>query len=425
MKNKIFNVLLAVVIACGLWLYVITVERTETEQTFYNVPVILDGETVLQDRGLRVVSDKDLTVTLKLNGNRSDLNKLRSSDITVLVDLTRIYEAGTKELTYTVTFPGDIQNGSIEVVDRSPGSITLDVVEWATKEIPVKAELYGAPSGDYMVDAKNMVLEYDTVTIAGPKGVVDQIAMATVAVDMHGRTESVEERVNITLCDLKGSPVNDVSSVTPDPYRILVKVPVLMVKDIRLEIPVIDGGGLTHEDVTVTMEYDTITVSGSPAVVSKMDDVITLGTIDLSKESESFTDRSYPIDLPDGVQNVSGVDEVKVSLQLPAVKLKAFVLKISNGGVNEDQVDFQTPEGYAAKVQTKNLTVYVRGRETILNKVMASDIRVVVDLTGATQTGYYPATVVVENISDVGVVPDPGKPNSTYEVWMEIKAVES
>lgn len=417
MKNKIFNVLLAVVIACGLWLYVITVERTETEQTFYNVPVVLDGETVLQDRGLRVLSDKDLTVTLKLNGNRSDLNQLRSSDITVLVDLTRIYEAGTKELFYTVSFPGGIQNGTIEVVHRSPSSITLDVVEWATKEIPVKAELFGAPSGDYMADSKNMVLEYDTVTIAGPKAVVDQIAMATVAVDMHGRTESVEERVNITLCDLKGSPVDDVSSVTPDPYRILVKVPVLMVKDIRLEIPVVDGGGLTQEDVTVTMEYDTITVSGSPAVVSKMDDIITLGTIDLSKESESFTDRLYPIDLPDGVQNVSGVDEVKVSLSLPAVKLKSFQ-------VGEDQISFQAPEGYAAKLRTKSLTVYVRGRETILEKVMVSDIRVEVDLTGATQTGYYPATVVVENISDVGVVPDPGKPNSTYEVYVVITAVE-
>ena len=61
-----------------------------------------------------------------------------SSDITVLADLTRIYEAGEKQLSYSVSFPGSAQNNPIEVVSRKPDSITLTVVEWASKEIPVE-----------------------------------------------------------------------------------------------------------------------------------------------------------------------------------------------------------------------------------------------------------------------------------------------
>lgn len=417
MKNKVLRILLSAVIACALWVYVITVERTETEQMFYNVPVVIDGESVLEDRGMKITSDTDLTVTLRLSGKRSVLNNLRSSDITVLADMTRITEAGKKELNYSVSFPGDVQDSSIEVVSKDPASIAVTVAQWETKEIPIQTELPGTLPESYIIDHQNIQLDSGAVTIAGPKDVVDQIAMAKLVVDMDGRTESVEERVNVTLCGSDGTPVTDVSSVTPDPYRVLVKVPVLMVRDIGLRLPVTEGGGLTAEDVQVTMEYDTITVSGSPAVVSKLEDTLTLGTIDLSQENESFTDREYPVKLPEGVRNISGFEAVKVSLTLPPMKVKEFQVPLK-------QFEFTgLPEGMKHQVRTQSLDVWIRGRETILDKVEPTDIRVIVDLSSATQTGYYPATVVVDNISEVGVVPDPSSPNDPYEVYVAIEAL--
>lgn len=417
MKNKVVHVLLSLLLAFGLWVYVITVERTETEQTFYNVPVVIDGESVLEDRGLKITSDTDLTVTLRLSGNRSVLNNLRSSDITVLADLTRITEAGKKGLSYEVSFPGDVRDSAVEVIGREPATITLTVVQWETKEIPIQTQLLGDLPEDHIIDYQNVQFDHGSVSIAGPKEVVDQISVAKVVVDMGGRTESVEERVNITLCDAQGNPVSDVSSVTPEPYRILVKVPVMMVRDLQLALPVTDGGGLTAQDVTVTMEYETITVGGPPSVVSKMEDTVTLGTIDLSQEGESFTDREYPVKLPEGVRNISGFDTVKASLELPPMKVKEFT-------VGQKQFVFTgLPEDMKYTVRTQSLGVWIRGRETILEKVEAEQIRLEVDLSGATQTGYFPATVVVEGISEVGVVPDPSSPNEPYEVYVAIEAV--
>ena len=416
MKNKVFHILLSVVIAFALWVYVITVERTETEQTFYNVPVVIDGESVLEDRGLKITSDTELTVTLRLSGKRSVLNDLRSSDITVLADLTRITEAGKKGLSYDVSFPGDVRDSAVEVIGREPATITLTVAQWASKEIPIQTQLPGTLPEDYIIDYQNVHLDHGSVSIAGPKDVVDQIGMAKVVVDMEGRTESVEERVNIILCDSRGVPVSDVSAVTPEPYRILAKVPVLMVRDLQLVLPVTDGGGLTAQDVSVTMEYETITVGGPSSVVSRMDPVITLGTIDLSQENESFTDREYPVKLPEGVRNISGFDTVKASLELPPMKVREFT-------VGQKQFVFTgLPEGMKYTVRTQSLGVWIRGRETILEKVEAGQIRLEVDLSGATQTGYFPATVVVEGVSEVGVVPDPSAPNEPYEVYVAIEA---
>ena len=145
MKNKFLTALLAVLIAICLWAYVITVERPESENTFYNVPVVLDGETVLQDRGMMITSDTQMTVTLKIAGKRSELNNLKSSDIAAVVDLSRIAEAGEKKLTYAVSIPGD---STLEVVNRQPDTLSLTVTEWATKEIPVELAYEGrVPEG--------------------------------------------------------------------------------------------------------------------------------------------------------------------------------------------------------------------------------------------------------------------------------------
>lgn len=414
MNNRIFKILLSVVLAFVLWSYVVTVQRTDTKQTFYNVPVVLDGESVLEDRGLKLASNKELTVTLELMGNRSQLNQLRSSDITVLVDLTRITEAGQKSLKYDVSFPGDIQDSAIEVVSRNPGEIQVQVEEWATKSIPVQAELPGDLPENYIIDQKNVTLEFESVNIEGPKNLVDQIAMAKVVVDMAGRTESVEERVNITLCDGDGNPVEDVSAITLNPHRVLVKVPVLMVKELQLKVPMVEGGGLTGNDegVKLELEFDTVTVSGAPAAIAQLGDSLVLTTIHLSQETESFTDREYPVVLPEGIRNLSGVDTVKVSLTLPPVKVQEFrVRQISYQGLGE---------GLKAEIGTAIIPVWIRGRESVLEKVTEENIIVTVDLTGVSQSGYHAATVTVEGVSDVGVVPNPNLSSEEYLVYVKI-----
>ena len=56
MKRKIWSALLAFVIAFGLWLYVITYVSPGSEETYYNIPVIFEGETALSERNLMITS---------------------------------------------------------------------------------------------------------------------------------------------------------------------------------------------------------------------------------------------------------------------------------------------------------------------------------------------------------------------------------
>ena len=112
MKNKVFSVVLSVVVAFGLWLYVITVVSPGSENTYYNIPVVLQNENVLKDRGLMITSELP-AVTLTLSGTRTDLNKLDENNINILVNAAAIEAAGNHQLNYTVLYPGSVSSNAI------------------------------------------------------------------------------------------------------------------------------------------------------------------------------------------------------------------------------------------------------------------------------------------------------------------------
>ena len=129
MKNKTGSILLSLVVAFMLWYYVISVVSPGSTETIYDIPVVFEGETVLtEDRGMMITSEADaVTVDLRLSGNRTDLAKVNKGNITIKVDLSKVYEAGTHHLRYSISYPGDIPSGAFKEESRYPGTITLDI----------------------------------------------------------------------------------------------------------------------------------------------------------------------------------------------------------------------------------------------------------------------------------------------------------
>ncbi len=310
MKNKILAILLSGLIAFGLWFYVITEERTQIEETFYNVPVIMNTDALSKD--LMIISDDDPTISLKLYGTRSTLNKLRSSDIVVLVDLSKITEPGTKRLSYTVTFPGDIQNGTIEILNRQPDLIEVEIAEKAEKEIAVEVETTGELKEGFKIDEANRFWDPKTVKISGPKSLIEKIAVAKVFVNIDGKDSDVEEKVRMQLCDANGNPMGDVSKVFVDgPANVTVKLPVLMEKEIPVFYNVIYGDVLSSANTEQRNKVDRITITGKKDLVEDLDDLTV--NVDLRDLSGGFENKEYDLGLPAGVTSNIGT-KVKVTI---------------------------------------------------------------------------------------------------------------
>ena len=93
--NKIMSLLLSVLIALCLWIYVVTVVTPEDSQWIYNIPVTFENEDGLfSDRNLTLTEGRNQTINLKFRGNRQDLQKLSSANVTVTANLSQIEGPG-------------------------------------------------------------------------------------------------------------------------------------------------------------------------------------------------------------------------------------------------------------------------------------------------------------------------------------------
>ena len=397
MKNKISSVLLAIAVAFGLWIYVITSVSPGSVETFYNIPVAREGESVLQERGLMITQVANGTVNLTLSGTRKDLAKVNSGNITLKVDLSKIYGPGTHSLSYTPSYPGDVASNAFVEESRYPENVIFVVEERMTKEVPVEIEWVGKTPEGFMTDKENSVLDYTSVTVTGPASVAEKIAKAVIEVDLTGQRESISQSCRYTLCDDAGEPV-DAQLITTNVEEVRLEVKIQRFKDIAIVYQLEEGGGAKRKDVKIDLSVESIRVSGSESVLEDLGDELVVGTIDLG-DIPKDTIVSYPIHLPEGVTNLSGVNSVDVN--------------ITFWGLTDDTLDitdFETinvPEGMQAQFTTKVLKIVVRGPSASMQRLKPSDVRATVDFAGAEpgSTVTYRVTITFSGgFTDVGAV---------------------
>lgn len=406
MKNKLLAVLFSVVVAFGLWLYVVTVVSPESEKTYYDIPVVFQNKNILNERGLMIVSD-DPKVTLVLRSDRTILNDLNESNINVITNLSNIEKPGTHNLTYEISYPGNIPYNEVSVQSSSTDLITVKVENKVRKSIPVEID-YGnttVPEG-YVADLKNVELDNATVEVSGPESVMDQIQKAVIKVDLSNQTSLLVGEYKYALCNEEGEPVN-AAKVTTNVESINLMLKIQRMKEIALKLDIIDGGGVTQQTSTILMDLEKIQISGSDMLLEDLNELV-VGTINLGEIMEDKT-LTFPIVLPEGVTNQTGVEQVTVEIRLP--KLKTKTLKVTNIRAEHE------PAGLTADVITKELQVTVRGSEELIRNIKETDLTVVVNLAQE-QEGIVTIkadVVVSEAFEGVGAI-------STHQVSVNLRS---
>ena len=409
-NNKLYSLALSIAIAFGLWLYVVTNVSQEAEQTFYNIPVVMEGESVLTDRNLMITSVSNQTIALTLSGSRSDLGKVNSSNITVKVDLSKIYEPGVNlALKPSITYPGDVASNAFVEESRSPSYIHINVDTRRTKEVPVVIHWTGTRSGDYIYDTENAVLDFTAITVSGPAEVADKIDHAQIQVDLTDQVESLSESFRYTLCDENGEPV-DAHMIVTNVEEVRVDLKVQRIKEVLLMADVIYGGGATDQNTLVTVDPGMIRLSGSDAILEELGDTYTVATINLA-ELEKSQELKYGIALPEGVINQSGVTEALVAIRFSGLSVREFQL-------SEIRM-VNVPEGMEAEIINSSLTVKVRGPASEISLLTAADITATVDFSAAEagNATYKVKLQFGEAYSGVGAL-------NTYSVPATVRAAE-
>ena len=406
-RNKFGALALSFVIALGLWMYVRTYVNTDYEQTLYNIPVALEGGSLLTERQLMLLSGEDYEVNIKVHGSRQDVSKINSGNIQLVAELSKINEPGEYLLTYSIIYPGDVPTGAVSA-EKNPDRVRVVVAKKKTKEIPVKVNYLGDVPADYIKDIAALELDYEYVEITGPEAVVDRIDHAALTIDCRDQTETIYNSYRYELRDAQEMPV-DAGWITTNVSEVKVHLPISMVKKIPLRVTVLDGGGASVDTARIEIEPGEISVSGSETLLSSLTE-LNLGTIDLSQITAD-TVKEFEINLPEGVKNVTNLPIAKVSISFPRLATREFTI-----------TQFQAINlgaGMNWEALTKQLTITIRGLKSEVQQLNESDIIVQLDLAGVENTSAVePIILLPKSLQSLGAM-------GSYSVSVQVTPSET
>ena len=202
--------------------------------------------------------------------------------------------------------------------------------------------------------------------------------------------------IPVVLIDKDGNTMES-EGLEFDVPTVTVTIPISMMKEVPLYVQCVYGAGATEENTVISIEPNKIMISGDTEIVSGINR-IDLATIDLTDFSLTHQD-TYLIPLPNGVENVTGVAQADVKIEITGVDTKVFtVTNISTRNL---------PSGYTLEeITTQSLEVRIRAPQDVLDQLQPSNLSAVADLSDITQSGdmFVPVRIVVDGFTDAGAV---------------------
>lgn len=405
--SRAFWMIVSLLTSITLWVYVSSVDKEEITRTFRGVKVELEGEDILRDSRNMVVTDMDTnTVTVVLTGPRRIIGSWDSDSISAVIDVSTITRSAYTSKQYTISYPDGTDTSSISEDRRTPESINFMVSPLVSKTIQVRGSFDGELAEGYT--AEMPVFDPSTIVITGAETYIKDVSYAWVTFGEDDVDSTYTVETGFTLMDEGGMPLSN-TGISFSTDVVTATLPVLVLKEVKLDVNIIEGAGATAANTKVTVEPSTLTLAGDSALLEGMNRIV-LDTIDLTDFTSTFSD-VYTIPLDNGLRNITGATEAKVTIEISGLTTKDF--KVSNiSYINNTQ-------GFDATVLSESLDVKLRGSEESLPQVKAENIRAVADLADFDEsTGTYmaPVKIYIDGFTDVGALGE-------YSVSIEIRRV--
>ncbi len=395
LDSKVFWAVISLIASLFIWVYITGTQEEIITQSFNNVEVMLIGEDTLQaTRGYVVTNVSAETVSVKISGTRGNIGTLSASDVKAVIDVSLISSTGTLTQYYTLTYPDNVNEDAVSLVSSNPQTISFDVTKMSSKSVPVEAKFVGSTAENYI--AGEVEFEPKTIKVSGPESMLEKIDHIYAEMGGDDLTMTRTAEIPVVLIDKDGNTMES-EGLEFDVPTVTVTIPISMMKEVPLYVQCVYGAGATEENTVISIEPNKIMISGDTEIVSGINR-IDLATIDLTDFSLTHQD-TYLIPLPNGVENVTGVAQADVKIEITGVDTKVFtVTNISTRNL---------PSGYTLEeITTQSLEVRIRAPQDVLDQLQPSNLSAVADLSDITQSGdmFVPVRIVVDGFTDAGAV---------------------
>lgn len=360
--------LLCVVCAFIIWLYVMEVDSPDYESEFLDVPVNLVGVSTLEnEHNLSVFGGFDAAVDLKVKGPKSVIGRYTISDINVTADVSGITQAGSHEVALFFDLPT-----GLTMIESSVSKLSLYIDERSSAVVEVKSRISSVTIPE-SYELGELVADTDTVNVSGPKTILDDIDFAQVSLDAGAIESSVSMVGTLELISLSGDVITN-PYVRLSKTEVKVNIPVYCYKELKLTATT-KYGYYTEDNCRITIDPETVTVKGDPAVLTDMDELV-VTTLD----EKSITEDSsliVRVNVPDTLTLDEESTTATVAVRHIGTKTKTFNVK---------NIKVSVDSGLEYELLAPTIAVTVRGNRDAVDALSADDITVSADLTGYTHS---------------------------------------
>ena len=402
--SRAFWVIVSLIASLVFWIYVSSVETEEFKQTFRGVKVELVGESILRDSKDLVITDLDTnTVTIEVVGPRRVVAGLDNDEIIAQIDVSKLSRAAYTSQQYAVVFPDGTDTSNLSVSRKTPETVNFLVSSQTSKSIQVRGSFDGTLAEGFT--AETPVFEPSTITVMGSEAYLKNVEYAWVTFSKEDVNSTYSVETGFTLMDANNEPCST-TGITFDTDVVTATLPLLMLKDVKLDVNLIEGAGATSANTKVNIEPASLKLAGDSAILEGMNKII-LATIDLTDFAVS-TSETYTIPLDNELTSTTGITEAKVTVEVTGLETKSF--KVSNISCTD------VTDGFSVDIITQNLDVILRGDGEVLSQIKNENIRAVANLTDMNEsTGTYmpKVKIYVDGFQNVGAI---GENSITIEI---------
>lgn len=401
--RKYLYLLISIFCAVATWIFVDEMDQRMVERVFEDIPVnYVDPYDELSERGLMLVRGEGSTtvetIDLTLEGRRRLMAGLDKSDITVTVDVSDFDRVGNRQrvTNRSIAYSKVEFNSGVKV--NSATTITVDIAELNRRTVDVRCEVIGNVAEGY--SAGEVQLSHTEVELRGQTRDIDPVSYVKVSFDIgKDAEESVTQDLTFQYYD-RNDNLLDGEGILCTVETVTARLPVYVTKELPLVINYQEAPGARLFNTDRELTPATVTVSGDASQLKNVKNIV-LGDIDLLELTDESTryETTFPIIIPDGCKNLSGVTRAT---------LKIHFKDLVTTEIYANEFDYENlPAGKTAKILTEELVVRFFGTSEEIDSLTSDDILVVADLSdygAASGTYTVPATVMVTNGADVGVM---------------------
>lgn len=377
-ESKNFNIMLAILIAGGLWFYVTSFVTEETSSvTMSNIVVELTGVDVLQAKGFMIDPNSRLSVNLKVSGGRTSLVSISGNPgeyISASVDVSGVTETGTYDLPVKIQLKNFSASGIVAIEDADNKSVSVVVSKLKEDIFMVNVDFTGTVAEGYRMETPQVIP--NVLRVQGPEEQIQLIHGVEILIAGNQLTESVSGQLPYHFVDIDGNRVYP-TNVTADYDTVYVIFPVVKAVEVPLVVEFLYGGGITVDNfndyVSVSIEPETIQISGAEIDISHLENgTLRLGQVDLASVDGNRL-YQFPIMLDSSLTNDSGITEAAVTVRIQGLETKT--VETSNIEI------INVPNGVDVSAITRSLQVKLRGPAGAIEALEGYQLRVVADLS--------------------------------------------